>query len=148
MNDEFYMKRALALAKRAEKAGEVPVGALLVLDDNIIAEGFNQCIMKSDPSSHAEMIILRKAGKKLQNYRLLNTTLYVTLEPCAMCAMAMVHARVRRLVYATDDPKTGAVNSHLQLLDHAIMNHRLSWESGILAEEASQLLKSFFKTRR
>jgi len=143
-----FMLHALNLAKRAQEQGEVPVGAVIVLEDEIIAEGFNQPITSSDPCAHAEIIALRAAGKKLGNYRLPNTTLYVTLEPCAMCAMAMVHARVEHLVYAADDPKTGAVKSHFQLLDYPELNHKVQWESGILAQESSQLLKEFFKARR
>jgi tRNA(adenine34) deaminase len=146
-NDHF-MRYALNLAKTAQEQGEVPVGAIIVLDGEIIAEGFNQPITSSDPCAHAEIIALRAAGKKLNNYRLPNTTLYVTLEPCAMCAMAIVHARVERLVYATDDPKTGAVASHFQLLDYLQLNHKVQWERGVLAQESSQLLKEFFKARR
>ena len=147
LNNEF-MRHALNLAKAAQEQGEVPVGAVIVLGGEIIAEGFNQPITSSDPCAHAEIIALRAAGKRLGNYRLLNTTLYVTLEPCAMCAMAMVHARVERLVYGANDPKTGAVASHFQLLDYPELNHKVQWEGGILAEESSRLLQTFFKARR
>lgn len=142
------MQRALELAALAEEKGEVPVGAVLVKDDEIISEGFNQPIVKNDPSAHAEIMALRVAGQKLQNYRLVNTTLYVTLEPCAMCAMALVHARVGRVVFATQDPRTGAAGSVLNILQQNEFNHQCELNSGLMQEEASQQLKQFFRNKR
>jgi tRNA(adenine34) deaminase len=148
MTDHDYMQQALALAQTAAKNNEVPVGAVIVLQDTVIATAFNQPISLNDPCAHAEILALRSAANSLGNYRLLDTTLYVTLEPCAMCAAAMVHARIKRLVYATDDPKTGVVQSHLQLLNNPIMNHQVEVTSGILAEPAKKMLQAFFKERR
>ncbi len=148
MTDQDYMKIALDLAQMAAQVNEVPVGAVIVFDGAIIAKAFNQPISLNDPCAHAEILALRQAAKALSNYRLLDTTLYVTLEPCAMCAAAMVHARIKRLVYATDDPKTGVINSQLQLLDSSIMNHKIEVSSGLLADEAKQVLQDFFKARR
>lgn len=148
MTDHDYMQHALHLAKQAEAVGEVPVGAVLVLDDTIIAETYNQPINLHDPCAHAEILALRAGAKALQNYRLLNTTLYVTLEPCAMCAAALIHARVKRVVYAAPDPKSGAVVSCLQLFDAPFINHRVQYESGLLADEARALLQNFFRRRR
>ena len=145
--DIQFMQRALELARQASLLGEVPVGAVLVLDNEIIGEGHNQPIALSDPTAHAEIVALRQAAQKMQNYRLLNTTLYVTLEPCSMCLGALQHARISRLVYAASDPKTGAVESVCRLLDQPL-NHRIQWEKGLLAEESSQLLRDFFKKRR
>lgn len=144
--DHQFMQRALELAALAEGKGEVPVGAVLVKDDKIIAEGFNQPILNHDPSAHAEIIALRQAGNKLQNYRLVDTTLYVTLEPCAMCAMALVHARVSRVVFATSDPRTGAAGSVLNILQQNEFNHQCQLESGLMHQEASEQLKTFLKT--
>lgn len=142
--DSYFMQQALKLAKHAEAQNEVPVGAVLVLDDTIIAEGWNQPISSIDPTSHAEIIALRKAAQKLNNYRLINTTLYVTLEPCMMCVGAMLHARIKRLVFGADDPKSGAV----QLLDNKQLNHKIIYQGGILAAECGALLTDFFKQRR
>ncbi len=142
------MQKALQLAQKAESLGEVPVGALLVKDDKIIASGFNQPIATKDATAHAEIMAIRQAGARLNNYRLVDTTLYVTLEPCAMCAMALVHARVSRLVYATKEPRTGADGSLYQILNHSGHNHKIQVESGLLADEASQMLKRFFKQKR
>lgn len=142
------MRRALALASEAEVAGEVPVGAVIVRDGTIIAEGWNQPIRSNDPSAHAEMIALRAAGQTLSTYRLLDTTLYVTLEPCAMCAGAMVHARVRRLVYGATDPRAGAAGSVFNVTQHPALNHRIDVTSGVLAEECGSRLKGFFVARR
>jgi tRNA(adenine34) deaminase len=148
MNDEHYMKRALELAKKGEQLGEVPVGAVLVLNDEIIVEAYNQPIAEDDPTAHAEILALREGGKKLENYRLLDTTLYVTLEPCAMCAQAMVHARIKRIVYATSDHKTGVIDSHIQLLQSSTVNWKIESTAGVCAEEASQMLSKFFAKRR
>lgn len=145
---EQYMQQALVQACQAQALGEVPIGAVLVYDDKVITVAKNTPISDSDPSAHAEINVLRQAAKKIGNYRLLNTTLYVTLEPCAMCAAAMIHARIQRLIYACDDPKSGAVTSHLQLFAQPMLNHRVYWQSGVLAAEASMLLKNFFKQKR
>jgi len=147
-NDEQFMQHALALAKKAELEGEVPVGAVIVKDNAIIAEGWNQPIQLNDPTSHAEIMCLRYAAKKLNNYRLNNTTLYVTLEPCAMCVGAMIHARIERLVFGAFDPKAGAVKSVFQLLDDPRFNHVVKWTSGVLSGECAAILKAFFKARR
>lgn len=146
--DEEFMQEALAQARLAEAAGEVPVGAVLVKEGCIVAKAHNQPITECDPTAHAEIQVLRQAAKALGNYRLLDTTLYVTLEPCAMCAMALVHARVKRLVFAASDPRTGACGSVFQLASHEALNHRLIVESGVLAESSSALLQAFFRSRR
>jgi tRNA(adenine34) deaminase len=145
---EYWMQKALLLADKAEQAGEVPVGAILVKDNEIVGEGYNQPIIKHDPCAHAEIIAMRNAGQVLQNYRLVDTTMYVTLEPCAMCAMAMVHARVGRVVFATKEPRTGAGGSLYQLLQHAGHNHQVEIIEGVLQQQSSQMIKSFFKKRR
>ncbi|HEY6640566.1 tRNA adenosine(34) deaminase TadA [Povalibacter sp.] len=146
--DVRWMRRAMELAQAAQDAGEVPVGAVIVKDDVALAEGWNRPISTSDPTAHAEMIALRAAAQTLGNYRLLDTTLYVTLEPCAMCASAMVHARVKRLVYAATDPRAGAAGSVFNIVQHQALNHRLEMTSGVLADECSTLLRSFFASRR
>jgi len=142
------MSRALDMAARAEAEGEVPVGALLVQDGELIAEGWNRPIGSHDVTAHAEIEVLRAAGRRLGNYRLPGTTLYVTLEPCVMCAGAIVHARVERLVYGAADPRTGAVASVFNVLDEASLNHRVRYEGGVLAEESAELLRRFFRARR
>ena len=142
------MQRALELAREAVEVGEVPVGAVLVKDGKIVAEGSNRPIGLNDPTAHAEIIAMRQAGAVIANYRLLETTLYVTLEPCAMCASAMVHARVKRLVYAAEDPRAGAAGSVFNIVDHDALNHRLEVTGGVCAEEAGALLKDFFGARR
>lgn len=142
------MQHALMLAKRAEKIGEVPVGAIIVHDNKIIAEGFNQPIQNHDPSAHAEVIALRNAAQHIKNYRLNNTTLYVTLEPCAMCVGAMIHARIERLVFGAFDLKTGAVESAFQLLDDPRHNHLIKWTGSVLEDECAEVLKAFFQARR
>lgn len=147
-NDEFWMRHALQLAKRAWEEGEVPVGAVLVHEGRVIGEGWNRPIGHHDPTAHAEMMALRQGGKVIENYRLLNTTLYVTLEPCIMCAGAMVHARVGRLVFGARDAKTGAAGSLLDVLGHPGMNHQVKTEQGVLAEECAALLSDFFRQRR
>lgn len=148
MTHRDYMLRAFELARQAEQQDEVPVGAVLVRDGEIIGEGFNQVISLNDPSAHAEAMAIRAAGKHLQNYRLVNTTLYVTLEPCAMCAGMITHARVATLVYGADDPRTGAAGTALEVLNHATMNHKVELVRGVLAEECGELLSQFFQKRR
>ncbi len=144
----FYMEKALALARHGESQGEVPVGAVLVCGDDIIGEGWNQSITDNDPTAHAEVIALRHGAKTLGNYRLVDTTLYVTLEPCIMCAGALVHARVKHCIYGATDLKAGALCSIHQLLDTPALNHRVQHMGGILAQESRTLLKSFFQARR
>lgn len=148
MTDEDWMWHALRLARRAEQQGEVPVGAVLVQDDRCIAEGWNQPIQNNDPTAHAEIVTLRKAGQALDNYRLIDTTLYVTLEPCVMCMGAIAHARVKRLVFGAFDPKRGAVCHALQLSDAPFLNHRIEWTGGVLEQSCSEILVDFFKARR
>lgn len=146
--DIYWMRRALSLALRAAREGEVPVGAILVQDGRMIAEGWNRPIGHHDPTAHAEIQALRAAGKVQQNYRLPDTTLYVTLEPCPMCAGAIVHARVARVVYAAADPRTGAAGSVFNLLKSGELNHRCKVEGGVLAEESGKLLRDFFRIKR
>ncbi|MDH3895036.1 MAG: tRNA adenosine(34) deaminase TadA [Chromatiales bacterium] len=147
-DDVRFMRRALQLARAAEAEGEVPVGAVLVKDGEIVAEGFNQPISSCDPTAHAEIVALRGAAASVENYRLPGTTLYVTLEPCPMCAGAMVHARVGRLVFAAADPRTGSAGSVFDLVRSEELNHRLEVESGVLADESAALLTTFFRARR
>jgi len=146
--DEACMARALALAEAAAAAGEVPVGAVLARGEVILGEGANGPIGAQDPSAHAELSALRAAARAEGNYRLPGTTLYVTLEPCAMCAGALIHARVARLVFATREPRAGAVRSQFQLLEHAAMNHQVAVEEGLLGEASATLLRTFFRARR
>jgi tRNA(adenine34) deaminase len=146
--DEAWMRHAIRLARRAELLGEVPVGAVLVKDGICLAEGWNSPIANNDPTAHAEINALRETGKRIGNYRLVETTLYVTLEPCAMCVGAIIHARVKRLVFGAFDPKRGAVCSALSLADALFLNHKLSWDGGILEAECSEILKDFFRIRR
>lgn len=146
---ETFMRLALADAKAAEDAGEVPVGALVVSSrGEILGRGHNQVLHTSDPTAHAEMVALREAGRRLGNYRLLGCTLITTLEPCAMCAGAIVHARLARLVYAARDRKAGACGSVLSVINHPALNHRLEVVEGVLAGECSRLLSDFFRRRR
>jgi tRNA(adenine34) deaminase len=147
-NDNHWMQHALELARVAGTKGEVPVGALLVRDEDIIGEGYNSPISRHDPSAHAEIIALRTAAVMQQNYRLPGTTLYVTLEPCCMCAGAIIQARVKRLVYAAADPKAGAAGSVFHLLQSEALNHRVEITGGIMADEAGELLRDFFRSRR
>ena len=142
------MRRALELAARAEADGEVPVGAVVVHEGVEVGRGWNQPIGSADPTAHAEIVALRDAARQLQNYRIPGTTLYVTVEPCAMCAGAIVHARVRRVVYAAPDPKAGAAGSVLNVLGHPALNHRPSCVGGVLEEEAASRLRAFFQARR
>lgn len=142
------MRHAIRLAQRAEDQGEVPVGAILVKDQNCIAEGWNTPIQNHDPTAHAEMMSLRQAGQSLKNYRLINTTLYVTLEPCVMCMGAISHARINRLVFGAFDPKRGAVCHALQLSDASFLNHKIEWIGGVLENDCADLLKDFFRAKR
>lgn len=146
--DERYMRRAIALAQEAESHNEIPVGAVIVANGEIIGEGFNQSIMNHDPSAHAEMVAIRNAGKALNNYRLIDCTLYVTLEPCMMCSGLLVHSRITRLVYGAKDGKTGAAGSAFNLVQHEKHNHQINVTQGVLEDECSQLLSNFFKRRR
>ena len=146
--DQKWMKQALQLAQEAQRLDEVPVGAVLVKGGEVIGEGWNQTISACDPTAHAEVVALRDAAKRLNNYRVIDTTLYVTLEPCAMCVGALVHGRVQRLVYAASEPKSGAVSSQVNLLELHAFNHRIDVSSGVLAAQASDLLTSFFKNKR
>ncbi|MEH6358168.1 MAG: tRNA adenosine(34) deaminase TadA [Pseudomonadales bacterium] len=145
---EHYMRRALELAKQGEALGEVPVGAVIVKDDKIIGEGFNQPISSCDPTAHAEVVALRDAASRIENYRLIDCTLYVTIEPCTMCAGSLIHARIKRLVFGATEPKAGVVgsNDNALLLPH--FNHSIETVSGILAEECSTAMSDFFAARR
>ncbi|HEX7013353.1 MAG TPA: tRNA adenosine(34) deaminase TadA [Steroidobacteraceae bacterium] len=146
--DFTFMTRALELAREAERAGEVPVGAVLVKDGVIVGEGWNRPISTNDPTAHAEIVALRAAAERLATYRLLDTTLYVTLEPCPMCAGAMVHSRVKRLVYAATDPRAGAAGTVFNIVQHPSLNHRIDCEGGVMAEECGAMLRAFFIARR
>lgn len=147
-DDAIFMQRAIQLAKTAADHQEVPVGAVLVLNNQIIGEGWNHPIQAHDPSAHAEIIALRHAADRIKNYRIVNSTLYVTLEPCVMCVGAIVHARVQRVVYGASDPKTGAVSSVFNLSEASQFNHRVEYVGGLLAEECGELLRQFFRARR
>ena len=142
------MREAVAEARKAASAGEVPIGAVLVCRGEIIARGQNSVIRTSDPTAHAEIVALRQAARSFGNYRLLGCSLFVTLEPCAMCAGAMIHARIDRLVYAAADPKAGACGSVLSVINHPQLNHQMQVQVGFLAEQSSELLRSFFRERR
>ena len=146
--DQQYMRMAIEQAQLAAESGEVPVGAVLVRDGQVLSKAFNKPIANHDPSAHAEMLALREAALADENYRIPGTTLYVTLEPCAMCSGAMLHARVDRVVYGAPDPKTGAAGSVLDLFSSKQINHQTSVEGGIMSEECGQLLRDFFKGRR
>jgi len=148
MDDESWMRRAIALARKAEEIGEVPVGALVVKDDECIGEGYNLPIQNNDPTAHAEIMAIRAASQRLKNYRLVGTTLYVTLEPCVMCMGAIQHARIKRIVFAAKDEKRGAVCSALSLSQAEYSNHHVEWGQGVLADECSKLLTTFFKKKR
>jgi tRNA(adenine34) deaminase len=143
-----WMQRAFDLAKKAEAQDEVPVGAVIVYEDKIIGEGWNQPISANDPAAHAEIMALRDAGEKIGNYRLPNATIYVTLEPCTMCAGAIIHARLAKLVYSVDDPKTGACGSVFNLLQTEELNHKVEIEKGVMEDESRSLIQSFFKEKR
>ncbi|AJE14650.1 tRNA adenosine(34) deaminase TadA [Pseudomonas sp. S5(2021)] len=146
--DEGFMREALALAEQGAALGEVPVGAVLVLDGQVVGRGFNCPISRHDPSAHAEMVAIRDAALRLQNYRLPGSTLYVTLEPCSMCAGLIVHSRIQRVVYGTTEPKAGVAVSRGQFFDQAFLNHRVLVEGGLLAEQCSEMLSQFFRQRR
>jgi tRNA(adenine34) deaminase len=148
ISDLEAMREALAEARKANAAGEVPIGAVIVCRGEMIAHGQNSVIRTSDPTAHAEIVALRQAARTFGNYRLNGCSLYVTLEPCAMCAGAMVHARLDRLVYATADPKAGACGSVLTVINHPQLNHKMQVEQGILADQSADLLRSFFRDRR
>ena len=145
---EHWMTRALTLADEAEKLGEVPVGAVVVRDGECLGEGFNQVISSSDPTAHAELVALRDAAATVGNYRLPGAMLYVTLEPCSMCAGALVHARIDTLVFAAREPRAGVICSTCSLLDEPFFNHKVSWEEGVLAEASATKLRNFFRARR
>jgi tRNA(adenine34) deaminase len=147
-SDELWMEEALRGAQRALAEGEVPIGAVVVFDGKLVGSGRNRNLASSDPTAHAEIIALREAGETLGNHRLLDCELFVTIEPCSMCAGALVHARLKRLVYGADDPKAGAVRSVLEVVNHPRLNHRMEITNGVLAGRCVELLQSFFKTRR
>jgi tRNA(adenine34) deaminase len=147
-SDELWMEEALRCAQRALDMGEVPVGAVVVCDGTIVARGWNRNITDSDPTAHAEIIALREAGANVGNHRLGDCELFVTIEPCAMCAGAMTHARIKRLVYGSDDPKAGAVRSVMQVLNHPQLNHKVELRSGVLAGRSAEVVQTFFKNRR
>jgi tRNA(adenine34) deaminase len=146
--DERYMEMALEEAEEAGLKGEVPVGAILVKGDRVLAKDHNRCIELNDPTAHAEVLVLRKGGEVLGNYRLNNTVLYVTAEPCPMCVSAMIHGRISRLVYGVHEPKFGAVESKFRLLDGNDFNHEVKVEKGVLEKECAEILKLFFKGKR
>jgi tRNA(adenine34) deaminase len=148
MTDLDFMQAALEEARMAAESGEVPIGAVIVREGEMIARGQNRVLRGLDPTAHAEIVAMRAAAAFAGNYRLLGCTLYVTLEPCAMCAGAMIHARLARLVYAASDPKAGAAGSVLAVLNHPQLNHQMQVEQGILADESAELLRSFFRERR
>jgi tRNA(adenine34) deaminase len=147
-DDQYWMKKALQLARKAEAADEVPVGAVIVKDNQLIAEGYNQPISSNDPSAHAEIVAMRHAGQTLNNYRLIDTTLYVTLEPCSMCVGAMIHARIKRLVFGAYDSKTGAAGSAIELIQSDKHNHRIEVIAGVMESDCRQTLQSFFRKKR
>lgn len=142
------MEQAIALAKNAQELDEVPVGAIVVLDGEVIGRGFNQPISGDDPTAHAEIIALRDAGRQLGNYRLPGCTLYVTLEPCMMCAGAMVHSRITRLVYGAPDAKTGVIDSYLDAFSQPVVNHKIEVTGGVMAQECGSMLTTFFRNKR
>ena len=147
-SDEEFMRAALALAAEARERGEVPVGAVLVMDGEILGRGFNQPVSRNDPTAHAEIVALREAGRQSGNYRLPGSTMYVTIEPCQMCVGAMVHARVARVVYGTPEPKAGAIESAMRAHEHPSLNHRLEAAGGVLEADCRNIIQSFFAGRR
>lgn len=147
-HDELWMEEALRSARRALEINEVPVGAVVVCDGEIVGRGWNRNIQDFDPTAHAEIVALREAGKTIGNYRLGDCEFFVTIEPCAMCASALIHARVKRLVYGADDPKAGAVHSVMEVLNHPALNHRIEVRGGVLAGRCAELLQQFFRDRR
>jgi len=146
--DEFWMEEALRCAQRALEMGEVPVGAIVVCENQIVGRGWNRNLSDNDPTAHAEMVALREAGRNVGNHRLGDCALFATIEPCAMCAGALVHARIRRLVYGADDPKAGAVHSVLEVLNHPRLNHQMEVQGGVLAGRSAEILQEFFRKRR
>jgi tRNA(adenine34) deaminase len=146
--DEQFMRAALALAREAQERGEVPVGAVLVMDGEILGRGFNQPVSLNDPTAHAEIVALREAGQQSGNYRLPGSTMYVTIEPCQMCVGAMVHARVARLVYGTPEPKAGAIESAMRAHEHPSLNHRLEVTGRVLETDCRDVIQAFFAERR
>jgi len=147
-SDELWMEEALRAAQRALEAGEVPVGAVVTHDGRIVARGWNRNLSDNDPTAHAEIVALREAAQNLGNHRLGDCELFATIEPCAMCAGAMIHARIRRLVYGADDPKAGAVRSVLQVINHSQLNHHMEVRAGVLAGRSAEILQEFFRRRR
>ncbi len=147
-SDEKWMRYALTLAHKAAELGEVPVGAVLVRDDQLLSEGWNQPIISHDPTAHAEIMAIRHAAVSEKNYRLPGTTLYITIEPCSMCAGAIIHSRISRVVFGASEPRAGAAGSVINLLQNEQFNHKTEITSGVLAEECGQVLKDFFKIRR
>lgn len=148
MNDEHWMRYALDLAKKAESLGEVPVGAVIVKDNAIIAEGWNQPIRSHDATAHAEIMALRAAGELMENYRLPDAEIFVSLEPCSMCVGALIHARIKRVIFAASEPRTGALGGAFNLLESNDHNHIFEYESGVLADESRDIIRAFFKSRR
>jgi tRNA(adenine34) deaminase len=147
-SDELWMEEALREAQRALEAGEVPIGAIVVLNKETVGRGSNRNLTDSDPTAHAEILALRQAGAQVGNHRLSDCELFATIEPCPMCAGAMVHARLKRLVYGADDPKAGAVRSVMEVLNHPTLNHRMEVRAGVLAGRSAELLQQFFRSRR
>ena len=146
--DELWMQEALRAAQRGLEAGEVPVGAVVVYQGQIVGRGYNRNLADSDPTAHAEVVALREAGAAVRNHRLSNCELFVTIEPCAMCSGALVHARIRRLIYGADDPKAGAVHSLMRVLNHPGLNHQMEVRGGVLAGRCTEVLQEFFRSRR
>ena len=146
--DELWMEEALRCAQRALEAGEVPVGAVVMCQGRLVGRGWNRNLTDCDPTAHAEIVALREAGRNVGNHRLVDCELFATIEPCAMCAGATVHARIRRLVYGADDPKAGAIHSILEVVNHPSLNHQMDIRGGVLAGRSAELLQSFFKNRR
>lgn len=147
-SDSDFMRRAMALAEQAASEGEVPVGALVVRDGQVIGEGYNQPISSCDPTGHAEIVAMRKACETLQNYRLSGCHLYVTIEPCTMCVGAMIHARIDKIIFGAAEPRAGALQSQLRLMDRDHYNHSIEWQGGVLAEECGEIISSFFRRKR
>jgi len=148
MSDEQFMRRALQLAEQAATVGEVPVGALVVANGEVIGEGYNQPISSCDPTGHAEIIAMRNAATALGNYRLSGCDLYVTIEPCTMCVGAMIHGRIGRIVFGAAEPRAGALESQLKLMDSSHFNHSIEWQGGVLAEECGAIISDFFRAKR
>jgi tRNA(adenine34) deaminase len=146
--DERFMRAALEQALEAGRRGEVPVGAVVVMDDALVGAGFNQPISAQDPTAHAEIVAMREAAKRLGNYRLTGATLYVTIEPCQMCVGAMIHARISRVVYGAPEPKAGAIESVMRAHEHPALNHRITATGGVLEEECRQMIQGFFREKR